>query len=165
MSNPSPSDAPKTGSSKKSVSTTRNVIGLVVLIAVVVVGWLQYSAKIGYNTAVTALDARARDESKDLLTAKEAEALIGKSPASPGGDVQVKDQTFTKKTYTWRGLLKSYTLTAFYTKQADPRLHHFETEGTPFTPQPRGDEVNPTPAPAAPPAKDASAPAAPVEKK
>jgi hypothetical protein len=160
MSDPSSSDAPKTGPPKKRISTTRNVIGLVVLIAVVVVGCWEYSAKIRYNRAVTALDARTRDESKELLTAQEAEALIGKSPASPGSDVQDNDQTFTKKTYTWRGLLKSYSLTAFYTKHAVPRLHHFETEGAPFTPEPTVG-VKSTPAPAPLPAKDASAPAAP----
>jgi len=134
MSNLSSSGTDKTGSSKKPTSPARNIIGLVVLIAVAVVGWFQYSAVLGYNAAVKALEARAKDEEKGLLSNQEAASLFGKSPDGPGSDFQDGIVTYTKKTYTWRGLLKSYTLTAFYTKGAEPGLHHYETEGEKYTP-------------------------------
>jgi hypothetical protein len=117
------------GSKKKKVSPLRNAIGLVVLATVVIGGWLQYSAKSGYTMAVNALNERMLQEDKDLLAEPEAESLFGKSPDGPGSDVRDGNRDFTKKTYTWRGLLKSYTLTAFYTKSKNPALHHFETEG------------------------------------
>jgi hypothetical protein len=126
MSDMSSAGAEKTGSSKKKVSPARNAIGIVVLIAVVVFGWLQYSAKSGYNAAATALNGRIEDEDKGLLMVDEAERLIGKAPDGPGSDTEEGNRTFTKKTYSWPGVLKSYTLTAFYTKEANPYLHHFE---------------------------------------
>ena len=46
----------KTGTPKKSVSPVRNVVGIVVLVVVLVVGWFEYSAKSGFNGAVTAVD-------------------------------------------------------------------------------------------------------------
>jgi hypothetical protein len=156
---PTPSsDAPKAAAPKKPISPVRHLVGLVVLIAVLAVGWLEYSAKSGYNAAVNALDARTKEEDKELMTVQEAESLLGKAPDGPATDVEDGGQTFAKKTYTWRGLVKSYPLTAFYTKQADSRLHHFETEGAhlPASPPPPSE---PTPAPASPPPPSEPTPA------
>jgi hypothetical protein len=162
---PSRSESGAKGPSKKGVSPARNAIGVVVLVAVVVVGWLEYSAKSGYNNAVTTLDARTQNETSELMAAKDVEALIGKSPDGPGEDVNLDGRTFTKKTYTWRGVLKSYPLTAYYTKQQDPRLHHFQTEGAkPAGPAAEGG-VEPTAAttPAPTPAPAGPGTAAPAE--
>jgi hypothetical protein len=150
---PTPSDAPKAAAPKKPISPVRHLIGLVVLIAVLAFGWLEYSAKSGYNAAVNALRARADAEDKELMTVQEAESLLGKSPDGPASEVQDGGQTFTKKTYTWRGLIKSYPLTAFYTKQADSRLHHFETEGAHLPAPTPESEPAPAPPPAPSPAK------------
>ena len=151
---PSPgSDAPKAAAPKKPISPARHLIGLVVLIAVLAVGWLEYSAKSGYNAAVNALRARADAEDKELMTVQEAESLLGKSPDGPASEVQDGGQTFTKKTYTWRGLIKSYPLTAFYTKQADSRLHHFETEGAHLPAAAPPPEPTPAPTPTPSPEK------------
>jgi hypothetical protein len=136
MSVPSSPDSAKTGAPKKRVSPTRNIIGLVVLLALVAVGWLEYSAKFGYNGAVKALETRTQDEEKGLMDVQEAETLLGKSPDGPGIDVDDSGRIFTKKTYTWRALLRPQTLTAFYTKEATPHLHHYETEGAKFVPDP-----------------------------
>jgi len=136
MSDLSSSAAKPTGSPKKRVSPARNVIGLVVLLVVLAAGWFQYSAVLGYNAAVKALAARMNDEEKDLLSDQEATSLFGKSPDAPGTDVKDGTVSYTKKTYTWRGPLKSYTLTAFFTKGADPGLHHYEPEGAKYTPPP-----------------------------
>jgi hypothetical protein len=135
MSEPSSSDTAKAGPPKKGVSPARHAIGLVVLVAVLIVGWLEFSAKNGYNAAVTALNARSQDEEKELMTVQEAESLLGKSPDGPETVVQDSGRTFTKKTYTWHGLIKSYPLSAFYTKSTDPRLHHFETEEAKYVPE------------------------------
>jgi len=82
------------------------------------------------------------------MSVQEAETLLGKSPDGPGSDFQEAERTYTKKTYTWPGLFKSYTLTAFYTKEKDSRLHHFETEGEKYAPEPAAVGVTPTPIPA-----------------
>jgi hypothetical protein len=157
--------SPESSSSagKKRSSPVRNVIGLIVLIAVLVFGWLEYSAKSGYNRAVTALDSRTQDESKALLTVQEAETILGKAPDTAASDPADDDPNYTKKTYTWRGLLKSYRLTAFYTKQKDPQLHHFETEGSQTTEQKTAAGSEPASAPSA--ATAPSTPAAPVDAK
>jgi hypothetical protein len=127
---------------KKGVSPARNAIGLVVLIAVLVVGVMQYMAMASFNSAINALNARMEVEDKDLMTQSEAEALIGKAPDDAGSDVQLGSATYTKRTYTWKALLKPYTLTAYYTKGNAPALHHTETEGAKYEP-----ETNAAPAP------------------
>jgi hypothetical protein len=136
MSVPSSPGSASTGAPKKRISPARNILGFVVLLALVAVVWLEYSAKFGYNGAVKALEARTQDEEKGLMDVQEAEALLGKSPDGPGVDVEDSDsgRIFTKKTYTWRALLRPQTLTAFYTKEATPHLHHYETVGAKYVP-------------------------------
>jgi hypothetical protein len=137
------SSAPqKSGPAKKSVSPARNVIGLIVLVAVVVVGGLEVWAKTGYNSAVNALNDRMKDEDKGLMTLSEAETMIGKAPDDAGSDVQEGSFTFLKKNYTWKGLINSYTLTAYYTNKAAPALHHIEA-GEKFTPEPKATQAPP----------------------
>jgi hypothetical protein len=126
MSEPNSSAVGKAGAPKKPVSPVRNIVGIVVLIAVCVAGWFQYSALAGYNAAVNALETRSQEEGKDLMTESEAAELLKKEPDDAGSDFKEGNATYTKKTYTWRGL-KSYTVTAFYTKSKAPALHHFET--------------------------------------
>ena len=62
MSDPGSTGNEKTGSSKKKISPVRNVVGIVVLVAVIVAGFFQYSAVFAYNRAMKALDARSQDE-------------------------------------------------------------------------------------------------------
>jgi hypothetical protein len=135
MSDPDSAATGKADSPKQPISPARNIIGIVVLIAVVAYGLLEYSAKSRYNGVVKALDARAQDEDKGLMTVQEAEGILGKSPDGPGTEVKETLGDFTKKTYTWRGLLKSYTLAAYYTKGKDPLLHHFESQGAKYEPE------------------------------
>ncbi len=135
MSDPTTAGNDKTGPSKKPVSPARNAVGVVVLIAVLAVGWIQYSAQSAYTAAVNALNERTQDENKGLMTVSEAETLIAKPADGQGVDIKEENATYTKQTYTWRGLLKSYTLAAYYTKGAEPGLHHFETEGAKYTPE------------------------------
>jgi hypothetical protein len=137
MSEPSSSATGKAGAPKKPVSPLRNIIGIVVLIAVVIVGWFQYSALAGYNAAVNALEARSSDEGKDLMTESEAQQLLNKEPDDAGSDAQEGNEIFTKKAYTWKGPLKSYTVTAYYRKtKMAPALHHFETNDQKYKAEP-----------------------------
>jgi hypothetical protein len=131
-----PAGEPKTG-----VSALRNIIGLIVLLAVLVVGGLQVWAKTSYNSAVNALSERTTDETKDLLKIGEAETLIGHESDDAGREVDETFRKYLKKTYTWHGLLgvlPSYTITAYYTRGVDPRLHHFETDEKKYTPDAAG---------------------------
>ena len=78
MSDPSPSPIENTGSPKKKVSLTRNLIGIIVLVLVLVVAGFQYAALIRYTVAMKALNARAVDDGKSLVTNQEADSLLGK---------------------------------------------------------------------------------------
>ncbi len=135
MSDPSPSPTENTGSPNKKVSPARNLIGLIVLVVVLAVAGFQYAALIRYTVAVKALDARAVDDDKGLMTSQEADSLLGKAPDGPGSEFTEEGRNFTKKTYTWQGPLKSFTLTAFYTNGAAAFLHHFEAQGEKYVPK------------------------------
>lgn len=129
MSEPGAVEPEKTAPAKKPISPARNIIGLIVLAAAVVVGVLEYSAYFGHRWAAAALKARVEDQEKDLMTLEEAETLLGKSADASTVDEKDNPYGFSKKTYTWRGLLKQYTLTAYYTKEKQPHLTQYETGG------------------------------------
>ena len=130
------------------------MVGVVVLLAVLVVAAFQYSALLGYNAAVRALETRSQDEDKGLVDVAEAEKLLGSAPDGPGSDFAEGGRTFTKTTYTWRGALRSYTLAAYYTKGPGPCLHHFESEGAKYEPEPAATALSgpgsPSPGPTSP---------------
>ncbi len=135
MSVPGPSPAETTGSPKKKVSPTRNLVGLIVLVVVLAVAGFQYAALLRYTVAVKALDARVLDDDKGLMTNQEADSLLGKAPDGPGSDFTEEGRSFTKRTYTWQGPLKSFTLTTYYTNGAAAFLHHFEAQGEKYVPK------------------------------
>jgi hypothetical protein len=124
-------DSPKapTGPARKPVSPVRNAIGLVVLIAVVVIGSVEITSKYRFNAAVNALNERSSDETKELMTQSETNVLLGRQPNGPGVDVGEMGSVFTRKIYTWPSLSGHRFLTAYFTKQSEPRLHHYETPG------------------------------------
>jgi hypothetical protein len=130
MSDSSSSGPPVTSPPKKGVSPARNAVGIIALIAVLAVLYFEYSARSAFTNAMNALNARIGDEEKSLATVEEAEGLLGKQPNGPGVDVKGTDeQMYIQKTYTWPGVIRSYTLVAFYTKESKPGLHHVEPEG------------------------------------
>jgi hypothetical protein len=98
-----------------------------VLVGIVVFGVVEFRFKSQYNAAVNALSDRAGEEDKDLMTEGEANTILGRQPDGPGVDVGEFGATLTRKTYSWPSLLGRRTLTAYYTKQKEPRLHHYET--------------------------------------
>jgi hypothetical protein len=136
MTEPTPSDTEKTAPPKQTVSPARHAIGAIVLIAVVIVGGLQVWSMVVFNSTVDRLNKRMEDETKLLLTQKEAEEMIQRTPDDAGSDFVEGSRTFLKKTYTWKGLLKSYTLTAYYAKDKEASLYRIETEGAKFEPEP-----------------------------
>ena len=148
---------PEDDSPKQPTSPARNAIGLIVLVGVIAFGVYEYSAKAGFNKAVTALDARTQDDDKELATVSEAEALLGKEADGPATEFTEGSWNFSKKTYTWKGLLKNYTLTAYYTKEQDSRLHHFETEGQKYELTPPKTAEAPAPEPTVRPATKGAA--------
>jgi hypothetical protein len=132
MSEPSSVGPEKSGPPKKPISPARNIVGLVILGAVLVVCWFEYSAVLGFNAAVKALEARTNSEEQNLATVAEAEGLLNKAADGPAEEYKDGPWNFAKKTYTWKGVLKQHTLTAYYTKEKEPKLHHFETEGSKY---------------------------------
>jgi hypothetical protein len=126
MSEFSPSAPEKAGPPKKPVSPARNLISLAVLVAVVVVGYFEVSAKWGYEGAAKKLDKWLEDDNKGLPSQEEAESMIGKSADDAGTEVEKNNLKLTKKTYTWKGLVGSYTLVAYYTKGTHPALNTYE---------------------------------------
>jgi hypothetical protein len=126
MSEPSPSAPGKAGPPKKQVSPARNAISLVVLVAVVVIGYFEVTAKMGYRAAADALDKRLQEEDRGLPSQEEAEKLIGKPADDAGGEVVESNRALTKKTYTWHGLISHYPLVAYYTKGTPPALFQYE---------------------------------------
>src|SRR5262249_25067077 len=125
MSEPSSVGPEKPAPPKKAVSPVRNIIGLVVLLGVLVYGGFEIAATYGFNSGVAKLAARSENENLDLMTMQEAEALLGKDADGPAVDVTQNSVNYSKKTYTWSGLLKQYTLAAYYTKEKQPHLHHY----------------------------------------
>ncbi len=109
---------------------------LIVLAGVIVFGCIEVIPKWGYTSAVGKLEARTAEENKDLMTMQEAEKLIGKDPDGSAVDFQLGGRTLAKKTYTWNGLLWHYTLTAHYSKEKEPHLIEYKTEGAEIPQQP-----------------------------
>ncbi len=115
---------------KPRVSPARNIASLLLLAALAGVGLMEFSANQGYNSAVTRLDAVLATEDGDLLTQAEVERLIGKTPDGPLEEVGDERRAH----YTWRGLVRSYLLTAYYRDQDPPRLIRLgEPESEPET--------------------------------
>jgi hypothetical protein len=108
---PQPSKTGRGG--KKKVSLLRNVISTVLLVTFATVAVLEFQANRGYNAALKALVAKMpSDEDTDagLLPMVEAEKLIGRAADGPA----VKEENLLKKTYTWRGAVRTHKLVAFY---------------------------------------------------
>jgi hypothetical protein len=142
MPDPDFSAPDKTSTPKKPISPARHIVGVVALVAVLGFGGLEYSQKLGYNSAVNALAKRTQSEDDNMMTVQEAETLLNKAPDGPGVDVRDGAFDLTKKTYTWSGMLKSYTLTAYYTKSKDSRMVRFETPGAALPKEPVSEVTN-----------------------
>jgi hypothetical protein len=112
---------------KTKVSPIRNVLGLILLVVLVTVAVLEFSANRGYTAAMNKLTASMpseEDPKAELLPMTTAEKLIGKVADGPA----VKEEGYMKKTYTWRGAVRSYKLAAFYSLGEPAALVRFANE-------------------------------------
>ncbi len=108
----------------KRVSPARNAVGVVLLVAFSAVAYLEWNANRQSGAAIAKLNqALARDEEgSDLLSKEQVEGMIGRGPDGPGAD----EAGELKVTYTWKGAIRKYPLTTFYTKQSPPKLLRIE---------------------------------------
>ncbi len=113
-----PAKPAETEKPKPKVSPGRNIVGLVLLIALSAIASLEFLAKKGHDAAVVKLEKALAKEDGELLPEKEAEKLIGKAPDGPG----VKTTGRTRKTYTWRGVFRKHVLKVDYTQGTLPAL-------------------------------------------
>jgi hypothetical protein len=73
---------------------------------------------------LTASMPSEEDAKAELLPMKDAEKIIGKSADGPA----VNEEGLMKKTYTWRGAVRSYKLAAYYTLGSPSALVKFSDE-------------------------------------
>ena len=108
----------------KKVSPARNAVAVVLLVAFSTVAYLEWNANRQSGAAIARLNqALAKDEDGgDLLSKEQVEGMIGRGPDGPGVD----QDGATKVTYTWKGAIRKYPLTTFYTKQSPPKLLRIE---------------------------------------
>ncbi len=126
---PQPSSPPtKTGA---KVSPARNALGVVLLLVAGTICVLEFSANFGFNRAVKAIEAKIpKDDASDptsqlgeLPSREEVERIIGRSPDG----ALVKEGSESKATYTWKGLLRKFVLTAYYSNGMNPSLIRITT--------------------------------------
>lgn len=105
---------------KAKTSSTRNIIGLVLLVLCVGATIVEVMASQGYNNAVSNLAMT----NATMPTKSAAEKIIGKIPDGP----LVTEGTDQIATYTWRGIRGKYVLKVYYNMDKDPTVIRLETE-------------------------------------
>jgi len=115
---PGPPRGPGTKKKATGVSPARNIVGVVVLVAVLVAGGLEVVARRQAMAASAKLETALAREEGDLLTQKEVEELIGKTADGPPTDDGAEQQV----TYTWRGIIRRYPIHAYFTRGSRPGL-------------------------------------------
>ena len=118
--------APPTTKASSKVSPTRNIASIVLLIVLLAVGGLEITALFRFKNAVNALNAALEDNVSDLISRPRVEELIHKTADGPDADGD-----FGRKvaTYTWRGAIRSHTMTVQYSSGTEPGLIDFVVEG------------------------------------
>jgi hypothetical protein len=104
------------------VSPARNAIGLVLLVALSPVAYLEWDANRRSSAAISKLNQAMANEEGGLLTMEQVEGLLGRSPDGPG----VAEGRELKVRYTWRGVFRRYPLVAVYTGRERPGLLRIE---------------------------------------
>jgi hypothetical protein len=112
----------------KKISTTRKLIGPIVLIAVTAVAVLEFKAFFAADRAVKRLESAQeidrKNKSESTLTKERVQALVGRAPTTDGD----KDGMIEKQVFIWQGILRKYRLTAFYEGGEEPRMVNFSME-------------------------------------
>jgi thiol-disulfide isomerase/thioredoxin len=103
---------------KKKVSPARNAVGGVLLVAISVVAYLEWSANRRSSAAVSKLNALLDKPDGDLLSMEQVDTLLGRKPDGP----VVEENGALKATYTWKGVFRQHPLIAMYRNQSPPKL-------------------------------------------
>lgn len=128
-----PAGTPATPAKPKAkVSPTRNILGLILLLVFGTVFFFEISAVRGFNSAVQAIEAKLPKEDPKNPTAQlpelpsqvEIEKIIGRPADGP----PVREGAETKLVYTWKGLIKTFKLKAYYSNGSNPSLVRIDTE-------------------------------------
>lgn len=110
----------------KKTSTARNVVGLILLLAIGGAGISELWANRSYNAAVARLNERLGKNDPEAIeenpTRDEVNAILAKAP-NPGGESKAK------ASYTWNGVFRKYTLTVEYEDQEPYHFTSFTTGG------------------------------------
>lgn len=109
---------------KKAPSQVRSVVGLVLVIGLAAVAYLEYTANRGFNAAVVQLEKALDKEDAGLLSDRDVETMVGRSADGPG----VKEASGVKMSYTWQGVFRKHRLTAYYNNELPPHLLRISTE-------------------------------------
>jgi hypothetical protein len=107
---------------KKKVSPVRNAIGLVLLVVLSAVAYLEWDANRRSNAGIAKLNLALAKEEGDLLTMEQVEGLLGRGPDGPG----VTEGRELKVAYSWRGVFRKYPLIAVYKNGKEPALLRIE---------------------------------------
>src|SRR3954470_15448685 len=82
---------------KKKVSPVRNAIGVVLLVSLSAVAYLESDANRRSTAAIQKLNQALASEEAGLLTMEQVEGLLGRGPDGPG----VPEGRETRVTYAW----------------------------------------------------------------
>src|SRR3954447_13828389 len=95
---------------RKKISPVRNAIGVVLLVSLSAVAYLEWDANRRSTAAIQKLNQALASEEAGLLTMEQVEGLLGRGPGGPG----VAEGREMRVTYTWRGVFRRYRLVAVY---------------------------------------------------
>jgi hypothetical protein len=104
-----PGATPRPGAKQKP-SMVRNIIGLVLLVVIVTVGVLEYTAYQQYSTAVGKVDDALFVKREDP-TLDQVEAMVGRK-----ADHELTKVSGAEKetTFTWRGVFRTHQMKAYF---------------------------------------------------
>jgi hypothetical protein len=107
---------------KKKVSPIRNAIGVVLLVSLSAVAYLEWDANRRSSAGIQRLNQALAGAEEDLLSMGQVEGLLGRQPDGPG----VAEGRELRVTYTWRGVFRKYSLVAIYVGKFRPGLLRIE---------------------------------------
>jgi hypothetical protein len=128
METPNAGNTPIAREAPKKVSAIRKVISPILLVAATAVAVLEFRAFYAVDRAVKRLESAQEEDKRNkresTITKERVQALVGRAPVGPGE----KDGMIEKEVYVWRGLFRTYHLTASYEGGDEPRMVNFSID-------------------------------------
>lgn len=109
---------------KKATSPVRTVVGLVLVVVLSGVAYIEFTNNQNFKAAVAALDVALEKEDAGLLSDQDVQSKVGRAPDGPA----VKEAGGTKMSYTFQGVFKRHRIMAYYNNEAKPHLLRYATE-------------------------------------